>query len=102
MPDTFKVSLYIRVSTERQANEGDSLDEQEKELRRFCEFKHYAIHQVHIEPGRSAKDTKRPEYQKLMADIEAQRINAVVVKKLDRLSRSLLEDRKSTRLNSSH
>ena len=91
MPNPFKVSLYIRVSTDKQANEGDSLDEQERELKRFCEFKGYLIHRTHIEPGRSAKDTKRPEYQKLMADIEAEKINAVVVKKLDRLSRSLLD-----------
>ena len=63
MPNPFKVSLYIRVSTDKQANEGDSLDEQEKELKKFCEFKGYLIHRVHIEPGRSAKNTKRPEYQ---------------------------------------
>ena len=91
MPEQFKVSIYIRVSTDRQATEGDSLDEQERELKRFCEFKGYMIHRTHIEPGRSAKDTKRPEYQKLMADIEAEKINAVVVKKLDRLSRSLMD-----------
>ncbi len=30
--NNFKVALYLRVSTERQANEGDSLEEQEKEL----------------------------------------------------------------------
>ena len=91
MPNPFKVSLYIRVSTDKQANEGDSLDEQERELKKFCEFKGYMIHRTHIEPGRSAKDTKRPEYQKLMADIKDRKINAVVVKKLDRLSRSLMD-----------
>lgn len=87
----FKVSLYIRVSTGRQANEGDSLEEQEKELKKFCEYKSYLIHKVHIERGRSAKDTNRPEYQKLLSDVKDKRINAVVVKKLDRLSRSLLD-----------
>ena len=81
----------MRVSTSRQANEGDSLDEQEKELKKFCEYKNYLIHKTHIEAGRSAKDTNRPEYQRLMSDIEAGKINAVVVKKLDRLSRSLLD-----------
>jgi hypothetical protein len=63
MQDKFKVSLYIRVSTGRQVNEGDSLEEQEKELKKFCEYKNYLIHKVHIERGRSAKNTNRPEYQ---------------------------------------
>ncbi len=91
MEEKFKVSLYIRVSTGRQASEGDSLEEQEKELKKFCEYKNYLIHKIHIERGRSAKDTNRPEYQNLLSDVQAKRINAVVVKKLDRLSRSLLD-----------
>ncbi|MDD5457566.1 MAG: recombinase family protein [Candidatus Margulisbacteria bacterium] len=85
------VDLYIRVSTDRQANEGDSLIEQEEELRRFCEFRKFKIKNILIERGKSASNTNRPEYQKLLADIKEQRINAVVVKKLDRLSRSLLD-----------
>jgi site-specific DNA recombinase len=91
MEDKLKVSLYIRVSSSRQANDGDSLEEQEKELKKFCEYKNYLIHRTHIERGRSAKNTNRPEYQKLLEDVQAKRINAVVVKKLDRLSRSLLD-----------
>ena len=91
MPNHFNVSLYIRVSTGRQANEGDSLEEQEKELKKFCDYKGYLIHKTHIERGRSAKDTKRPEYQRLLKDVAAGAINAVIVKKLDRLSRSLLD-----------
>lgn len=90
MDNKFKVSLYIRVSTEKQV-EGDSLEEQESELKKFCQYKNYLIHKTHIERGRSAKDTNRAEYQKLITDIKDKKINAVVVKKLDRLSRSLLD-----------
>lgn len=89
--DKLKVSTYIRVSTGRQAREGDSLEEQESELKKFCEYKNYLIHKMHIERGRSAKDTNRPEYQKLLEEIKEKKVNAVVVKKLDRLSRSLLD-----------
>ena len=91
MKKVFKVSLYIRVSTERQANEGDSLEEQEAELKTYCDFRSFNIHKIHIERGKSGGNTNRPEYQKLIADIKAKKINAVVVKKLDRLSRSLLD-----------
>ncbi len=85
------VDLYIRVSTDRQAKEGDSLEEQESELKKFCDYRNFKIHQVLIEKGKSGGNTNRPEYKKLVEDIEAKKINAVVVKKLDRLSRSLLD-----------
>ena len=89
--DRFVVDLYIRVSTDRQAKEGDSLDEQEAELKKFCEFRGFQIHRILIERGLSAGSTNRPEYQKLISDIQSDKIDAIVVKKLDRLSRSLMD-----------
>lgn len=86
-----KVDLYLRVSTERQAKEGDSLEEQESELKKFCDYRGYQINNIFIERGKSGGNTNRPEYQKLIKDIKAKKINAVVVKKLDRLSRSLMD-----------
>ena len=35
------VGLYIRVSTDRQAKEGDSLEEQESELKKFCDYRNF-------------------------------------------------------------
>ncbi len=87
----FPVSLYIRVSTDRQAKEGDSLEEQESELKKFCDYRNFQIRKIFIERGKSGGNTNRPEYQKLVKDIESGKIKAVVVKKLDRLSRSLLD-----------
>ncbi|MGE4170088.1 MAG: recombinase family protein [Candidatus Margulisiibacteriota bacterium] len=89
--DPFVVDLYIRVSTDKQAKDGDSLEEQESELKKFCDYRNFKIRQVLVERGKSAKNTQRPEYKKLVADIQAGKIKAVVVKKLDRLSRSLVD-----------
>ncbi len=61
MKNNFKVALYLRVSTERQANEGDSLEEQEKELRKFCDFRNFDIHNLYIERGKSGGNTDLPE-----------------------------------------
>jgi site-specific DNA recombinase len=88
---TSAVGLYMRVSTDRQAQEGDSLEEQESELRKYCEYHTLTIRKVYIERGKSGGNTNRPEYQKMIQDIEAHTIDTVVVKKLDRLSRSLLD-----------
>ena len=39
--ETVVVGLYLRVSTDRQANEGDSLEEQESELRKYCDYRNF-------------------------------------------------------------
>lgn len=88
--EAIRVGLYLRVSTGFQV-EGESLDEQESELKKYCSYKGYRIHKVYVEAGKSGGTINRPEYQKLLADIKAGKIDAVVVKKLDRLSRSLLD-----------
>ncbi len=61
----FVVDLYIRVSTDRQAKEGDSLEEQEKELKKFCDYRNFQIRHIYIERGKSGGNTNPPEYQKL-------------------------------------
>ncbi|NBV83032.1 recombinase family protein, partial [bacterium] len=45
------VGLYLRVSTDRQANEGDSLEEQENELKKYCDYRNFRIHKLYIERG---------------------------------------------------
>lgn len=86
-----RCGLYVRVSTVGQAEDGESLDEQEQKLKAFCEFKGWKNYKVYREEGRSAKDTNRPALQRLLSDTEKGLINTVIVKKIDRLSRSILD-----------
>ena len=84
--------LYIRVSTEDQAREGFSLAEQEHRLRAMCEYKGYEIYDVYKDAGISAKTGNlRPEFDRLLQDITDKKINTIVVLKLDRLTRSVLD-----------
>lgn len=84
--------LYIRVSTEDQAREGFSLQEQEKRLRAMCEYKGYEIYKVYEDSGISAKTgNKRPAFEELMQDIKDKKCNTIVVLKLDRLTRSVMD-----------
>lgn len=46
---------------------------------------------VYVDKGFSGKNTNRPQFQKLMEDVRAGKIEKIVVYKLDRLSRSLLD-----------
>ncbi len=86
-----KAALYIRVSTDRQVEEGDSLEEQENELRKYCDYRNFRIHKIYREKGKSGGNTNRPEYQAMLKDIQDKTINTLIVKKIDRLSRSLFD-----------
>lgn len=92
------VALYTRVSTDYQFEEGYSLDAQEEKLKKWCELKDYDAFKVYADGGWSGSNLKRPMMQELIEDIHNRRVKAVVVYKLDRLSRSqkdtlyLLED----------
>ncbi|GAB6909485.1 putative Resolvase domain [Desulfosarcina cetonica] len=88
--------LYIRVSTLRQADVVDgSLDAQESILRSHVENKNnhpdesWEIAGVYREEGRSGKDLNRPEFQRIIRDINRKKINTIIVYKIDRLTRSL-------------
>lgn len=83
-----RVAIYIRVSTQEQAQEGYSIEIQTERLTSYCKAKDWAIYDVYTDPGFSGSNTQRPALQKLFADIDAGRIDCVLVYKLDRLSRS--------------
>lgn len=82
-----KVALYLRVSTREQI-ENYSLPNQEDRLRSFCKAKEWEVHDVYKDGGHSGADMDRPDLQRMLNDIKQHKINAVMVYKLDRLSRS--------------
>lgn len=81
--------LYPRVSTDDQVREGFSLDEQEEEMLRLCEYKNYQVYKVYREEGVSAKNMNRPKFQEMIQDLKDGKINRIIVHKLDRLTRSI-------------
>ena len=74
-----KCGLYMRVSTEDQAREGFSLQEQKERLESFCKFKGYEIIDYYQDAGISAKTGNyRPEFERLKNDIKSKKINTIV------------------------
>src|SRR5579883_1649773 len=92
-----RIAGYIRVSSQRQASEGDSLIaqrheiEQEVEIRKRRESWKVAKVGYYTDAGKSAKDQNRPELLRLKGDIEAGQIDVVICMKLDRITRSLAD-----------
>ena len=82
--------VYIRVSTEDQAREGFSLGEQKEKLLKLCSFKDLEVYKVYKDAGISAKDMEhRPQFQEMLQDMKAGKINYIVAYKLDRITRSV-------------
>lgn len=86
MPD--RVAIYIRVSTQEQALEGYSIQAQTERLQAYCKAKGWGIFHTYIDPGFSGSNMQRPALSQLLEDVQARRVDCILVYKLDRLSRS--------------
>lgn len=86
-----KAAIYIRVSTHWQVDK-DSLSVQRRELMNYCELLlGITEYEVFEDPGYSAKNTDRPAYQQMMARLRTGEFSHLVVWKIDRISRNLLD-----------
>ncbi|TCZ76146.1 recombinase family protein [Paenibacillus albiflavus] len=86
-----RVAAYIRVSTDEQADKGNSLGEQEERLISYCRAMGWERPILYIDDGYSAKDLNRPEMIRLLDDIDQNKYDMVLTTKIDRLSRKLLD-----------
>jgi DNA invertase Pin-like site-specific DNA recombinase len=83
---------YIRVSTEDQAREGISLDNQEAKIKAYATLNGLDLTEIIKDAGISGKTLNRPGIAKVLKMIEAREIEAIIVYKLDRLSRKTLDN----------
>ncbi len=84
-----KVALYVRVSTDKQANDGHGLDAQRERLAQFAADKRLDVLEVVVDSGVSGKSLSRAGVARVVELAEAGAIDAVIVTKADRISRSL-------------
>ena len=80
---------YIRVSTERQASEGVSLAAQSAKLQAYADLFDLELVAIEVDAGESAGSLERPGLQRALARLDAFEVSALVVVKLDRLTRSV-------------
>ena len=85
-----QVAIYCRVSTIEQAEEGYSIDEQERLLRDWCNRMNYSVYKVYSDRGISGKDIKnRLALKELLKDAEERKFQMVISWKINRISRKL-------------
>jgi DNA invertase Pin-like site-specific DNA recombinase len=88
---------YIRVSTDEQAKEGVSLENQEQKIRDYCKLKDFEILEIIQDAGISAKNLRRPGAQRVIEMARNKMVDAVVVYKLDRMFRSTVDALETTK-----
>ena len=81
--------LYVRVSTDEQADKGYSQRDQEERLRKYCEINHIHIREV-IYEDHSAKTFNRPDWKRLLSLLRKHKnkVDLVLFTKWDRFSRN--------------
>lgn len=84
-----KAIIYIRVSTDEQADKGYSMRHQEEYLRKYCEMNSIQMLEV-VKEDYSAKTFIRPSFNKLLVRLKTKKIRAdyLMFTKWDRFSRN--------------
>lgn len=89
----FNVAVYIRLSREDgDKEESDSVGNQRKLLTEYVHKKDELIlYDVYIDDGYTGTNFNRPDFQRMIADIEAGKVNCVIVKDLSRFGRDYID-----------
>ncbi|WP_270451129.1 recombinase family protein [Amedibacterium intestinale] len=87
-----KIGAYCRVSSREQV-QGYSIDNQKEKIQMYLELFDYEPEKLtfYVDEGKSASSLKRPAMQNMLKDIENDEIDEIIIYKLDRISRSVLD-----------
>lgn len=87
-----KTAIYIRLSREDVGKKGDSLENQKHiALEYLLTIPELGTPVIYEDNGYTGRNTQRPQFQKMIEDIEAGLIEAVIVKDLSRISRNSID-----------
>lgn len=84
-----KCALYVRVSSDRQAKEGDSIPAQLDALHKYASERNYQIIGTFVDDGISGTKEDRDELQNLLKLVENDQVDLILFTKLDRWFRSI-------------
>jgi site-specific DNA recombinase len=82
---------YARVSTDKQADFGVSLEVQTEKIRAMAVVQGVEICEMIVDAGESAKSLNRPGMERLLALVDSGAVDTVVIAKLDRITRSVAD-----------
>ena len=89
---TINTAFYIRLSVEDNKNRGNSIEHQQMLLKNFVAVNpEFQVIKTYIDNGKTGTNFERPAFQEMLQDIEAGKIQCVIVKDLSRLGRNYID-----------
>lgn len=90
-PMDYHAALYIRLSKEDESEgPSESVNNQQSLLNEFVRQQRLSVYDTYIDDGWSGTSFDRPNFQRMIADIEARKVNMVITKDLSRLGRDYI------------
>ena len=90
-PMDYHAALYIRLSKEDESEgPSQSVQNQESLLREFVQQHRLSVYDTYVDDGWSGTNFDRPDFQRMIGDIEARKVNMVITKDLSRLGRDYI------------
>ena len=91
MAKQYYVAKYLRLSKEDGKAESQSIQTQREMLDKYIKDRGWRVVDEYVDDGYSGTDFDRPDFKRLISDIEIGKINLVVVKDLSRLGRNYID-----------
>jgi site-specific DNA recombinase len=87
----YSVGIYCRLSKDDIGNgDSSSILSQKAMLEKYVHDNEWTIFDYYVDDGYSGTNFNRPDFQRMIDDIEADKINMVIVKDLSRLGRNYI------------
>lgn len=92
----YKVGIYVRLSREDEKDEkykgqSESIENQINFLKPLVESREWVLIDIYKDDGYTGTNFDRPEFKRLIEDIELGKVNLVITKDLSRLGRDYIE-----------
>ena len=85
---TYRAALYCRLSSDdSNLGESGSIQTQRALLTQYCHENNFPIYDIYVDDGCTGTNFNRPEFTRMIKDLEAHRANLVIVKDLSRFGR---------------
>ena len=90
-PETYQAALYIRLSKEDETEgPSQSVTNQKSLLQSYARQQGLTIYDIYVDDGWSGTNFDRPDFRRMIGDIESGRVNMVITKDLSRLGRDYI------------
>ena len=94
----YNVGLYIRLSHEdddktssnNKLSESESIINQKSLLLQYVKENNLSVYDIYIDDGYSGTNFDRPDFNRLIKDIESNKVNMVITKDMSRLGRDYI------------